>query len=157
MARKGSHRSKQPVAVHHCRHFAGGQLAGSTRAGLAALQQHHRERVQLEQEAGCSVALDACREPHEPNADRWDYVVTLRDTDHGLGIEPHPAYADQVQEIVRKKQWAEQLLRREAPTLQVQAWIWLTGADEEPGFTPAGPLLRLLSAEGIKGPRRRVP
>jgi hypothetical protein len=147
----------KPVAVHHCRHFAGGVLAIGARAGLEALQQHHRARVALEEHAACSVDLDACRQPHEPNADRWDYVITLRDSDGGIAVEPHPAFADQVAEIVRKKQWAEALLRAEAPRLKVTQWIWLTGADEEPGFTPAGPALRQLSAAGIIGPRRRVP
>jgi hypothetical protein len=132
-------------------------LASGARAGLAALRQNHRERIQLEEHAGCSIDLDAARTPHEPNADRWDYVVTLRGTDDGVAIEPHPAYADQVQEIMRKKKWAEQLLLREAPTLQIKEWIWLTGADEEPGFTSASPHMRVLRGEGIKGPRRRIP
>lgn len=157
MGRKGQRREQQPVAVRHCAHFAGGALAGSARAGLGALQQQHRERVQLESEASCSVDLDAARKNDEPDANRWDYVVTLRQTDDGIAIEPHPAYADQVDELIRKKRWAEALLQREAPRLRIGAWIWLTGADEEPGFSPAGPASRLLSGEGIKGPRRRFP
>lgn len=58
---------------------------------------------------------------------------------------------------MRKKRWAEALLRARAPKLHVKAWIWLTGADAEPGFTPAGPTLRILAAAGITGPRRRIP
>jgi hypothetical protein len=45
----------------------------------------------METVAAYSVDLDACRQPHEPNVDRWDYVVVLRDRNDAIAIEPHPA------------------------------------------------------------------
>ncbi len=101
--------------------------------------------------------LDASRQRAEDQVNRWDYAITFLGTDEGIAVEPHPAFASEVNEMVRKKQWAAELLAREAPTLRIRAWIWLTGADEEPGFTPAGPALRVLAAAGITGPRRRLP
>ena len=144
--------SKRPVARLLCRHFDGGVLAGCARAGLGAIEQAHRTRIRMETVAACSVDLDRCREPHEPNADRWDYVVVLLDGDEAVAIEPHPAAADQVEEMVRKKRWAEDLLDREA-RLRVGAWVWLTSSEEEPFFARHHPATRRLAEVGIKYPQ----
>jgi hypothetical protein len=106
----------------------------------------------METVAACSVDLDACRQPHEPNVDRWDYVVVLRDRNDAIAIEPHPAAADQVDEILRKQQWAIDLLAREAPLLRVIAWVWLTSSDDEPFFARHHAAARRLAEAGIKYP-----
>lgn len=153
MTARAAKAQRSPVAKRNCRHFAGGALATCARGGLDALEQPHRARIDVP--AQCSVHLDQCRQPREPEADRWDYVITLEE-DTGIGVEPHPAYADQLDEVIRKKRWAEALLKREAPTLKVAKWVWLTGADAAPGFTPTGAAQRRLAQEGIVGPRRRL-
>lgn len=145
--------AKQPVARQLCRHFSGGALVGCARPGLEALHQDHRARVRAESVAACSVDLDACRQPHEPNADRWDYVVVLRDGDDAIAIEPHPAAADQVDEMLRKQRWAMELLAREAPAVRVATWVWLTGSHDEPFFARHHPATRRLAEAGITFPK----
>jgi hypothetical protein len=140
------------IAGNLCRHFAHGTLAGCARAGLGALRVEHRARIKAEAVASCSVDLEACRKPHEPNADCWDYVITLRGGDDAIAIEPHPAAADQVEELIRKKSWAMALLQREAPTLRVAKWIWLTGSNAEPYFSRNHPAVRRLAEAGIEFP-----
>lgn len=144
--------AKKVVARFLCRHFDGGALGGCARPGLEALKSEHRDRIRLEHFASCSVDLDKCREPHEPNVDRWDYVVVLRDGDDAIAIEPHPAAADQVDEILRKQRWAMETLNREAPSLRVIAWVWLTSSDDEPYFARHHAATHRLAEAGIKYP-----
>jgi hypothetical protein len=145
-------RPKRPVARRLCHHFEGGVLAGCARAGLEALQHDHRTRIRLETVAACSVDLDTCRRPHEPDADRWDYVVVLLDGNDAIAIEPHPAAADQVDEMLRKQRWAIEILAREAPLLRIVAWVWLTSSEDEPFFARHHAATRRLAEAGIKYP-----
>lgn len=149
---KPKNRGVRTIAGNLCRHFAHGTLAGCARAGLGALRAEHRTRIKAEAVASCSVDLEACRKPHEPNADYWDYIITLRNSDAAIAIEPHPAAADQADELIRKKSWAMALLQREAPTLRVVKWIWLTGSSAEPYFSRNYPAVRRLADAGIEFP-----
>jgi len=153
---KSKGRAGRTVAASLCRHFAHGALAGCARAGLEALRAEHRTRIRAESVASCSVDLEACRKPHEPNANHWDYVITLRGGDDAIAIERHPAAADQVDELIRKKSWAVVLLQREAPTLRVVKWIWLTGSNTEPYFSRGNPAVRRLADAGIEFPLVRL-
>lgn len=114
----------------------------------------------METIAACSVDLDRCRRDHEPQADRWDYVIVVRDngdsSDDAVAVEPHPAAADQVEEMVQKKRWAEDLLAREAPRLRIRAWVWLTSSAEEPFFARHHPAARRLAEVGIRYPEVRL-
>lgn len=139
-----------------CRHFDGGDLAGGAHPGLGALKAEHRPRIRAETVASCSIDLDRHRQPVEPDVDRWDYVITLRDSDAAIAIEPHPAVASEVDGVIRKKEWAEALLASHAPAITVQKWVWLTGSDQEPYFARTHPAARRLADAGITFPLVRV-
>lgn len=144
-----------PVARTMCRHFVG-SLAGCARGGLDALAARHRDRVPLlESTAACSVDLDHCG-PATPDVKRWDYVISLLDSDDGIAIEPHHATQDEIERMIEKKVSAMAMLAEGAPTLRVLKWIWLTGSDEEPYFSNAGSAKARLAEAGISFPTRRL-
>jgi hypothetical protein len=145
-------RGGRTAARSLCRHFVDGALEKCAKAGLGALRAEHRSRIRAETVASCSVDLEACRRPHEGNTSYWDYVITLRDGDSAIAVEPHPAAADQVDEMIRKKSWALALLQREARTVRVVKWFWLTGSDAEPYFSRNHPAVRRLAEAGIEFP-----
>ena len=127
------------------------------RAGLNAIGPEHRPRIVAESVASCSVNLEACRKVHEPSGvNLWDYVFTLRGGDDAVAVEPHHAAPDQVDEMIRKKRWAHDLLHAEAPTIRVAKWIWMTGSDAEPYFSRNHPAARALADAGITFPLVRL-
>lgn len=142
-----------PVARRLCRHFADGELAPCARAGLAALRREHRARIIADNVVGCSIDLDACNKRADDTSNRWDYVLVVRDTDSAVAVEPHPAFADQVDELIAKKAWAAERLASAAPMLTVIKWVWLTGSDEEAGFTPSTNAAHRLAEAKIEFPR----
>ena len=98
MAKRGGQRGRRTRARNLCHHFDGTELATCARPGLEVLEVGHKPVVLGGASIGCGVALDRCRQAHEPNARRWDYVFVVRDTDSGIGIEVH--HTDPIGRIV---------------------------------------------------------
>lgn len=146
------------VAQTLCHHFSGTSLVGCARAGLTCLEAHHQTVITTQGETACGVALDRCRQPHEPEVNRWDYVFTLRTGNEGLAVEVHPTTEDQIDEMIAKKEWAAALLARECPNLRVTHWLWVAPP-------PKGEILMLrhgrgahrLAEAGIEFPLRSCP
>jgi hypothetical protein len=90
--------------------------------GMGALKGGHHRKVEME--ATCSVDLDAHGPRRGDGEKRWDYVLVNHDG-KGHGVEVHPGWTSNVEEMIEKKRWAEQVLAREAKKLVVAKWHWI--------------------------------
>jgi hypothetical protein len=143
---------RQPRARGLCRHFAG-FLAGCARGGLGALRAHHQPLILNPDRVGCSADLDSCRSTAEPSAARWDYILTIRTAEvPGIGMEVHHVSPEEVELVIRKKNWAEELLRTECSTLLMRSWHWIIPPGGVVLLTRSHPNARILAAEGIAFP-----
>jgi hypothetical protein len=139
-----------------CKPFEGTALVGCARPGLAVLERHHTAIVTSGTRTACGVHLDLCRKPHEPDAPRWDYLFTMRDGESAIGVEVHPADANEVDAMIAKKTWAAELLSSECPALQVERWIWLAPpSGAEIMLLPQHPNARRLAEAQIEFPKAR--
>jgi hypothetical protein len=94
-----------------------------------------------------SVELDDSLRTSHPGA-RWDYVLA---TDREcVGMEVHPAKASEVDRILRKKRWAEDLLR--VCGVRVARWCWIRPLGSSLQFTSISPQARRLAAGGVQFP-----
>jgi len=98
--------------------------------------------------------LDRARRDQEPNASRWDYVLGY--PDHCVAMEVHPAKASEVDAVIRKKQWADALLRNYC-ALRVASWHWVRPPGSALQFAPQSPQARRLAKSGIAFPTARLP
>jgi hypothetical protein len=137
-----------------CHHFDGTELGACARPGQAALETGHKPVVLGGESIGCGVALDRCRQPREPNAHRWDYVFVVRDTDSAIGIEVHHTDPNEVDVMIAKKKWAEELLAGQCPDITVEHWLWIAAPRASEIFLlPQHPYARRLADERIAFPR----
>lgn len=97
-------------------------IAGFVKKGIRALSGGHRALVVSADRYRCSVNLDEARRDAEPNAARWDYILSL--ADEVIGMEVHPAKASEVDLVVRKKQWAARRLGEHCD-LRSSRWHWI--------------------------------
>src|SRR5882724_7998717 len=145
----GRKKARKARASNLCRHFTHEDFIGSARSGLEALETAHRTIVKGGGSIGCGLALDRCRQPHEPDAPRWDYVFALRTGNDALAIEVHHADADEIPAMIRKKQWALAAIGSRSPELKMRMWLWLAPPNSEIFFLRQHPQARLLAEAGI--------
>jgi hypothetical protein len=129
------------------------QIAPVVRSGLRGLASAHRGLVADGQRCACSADLDAALQTVEPQAARWDYVLTTET--HAVGMEVHGAKASEVDTVVAKKRWAERRLADNCG-LSVSRWCWIRPPGSRLQFTPASPQARRLAKNGIEFPRARL-
>ena len=60
---------------------------------------------------GDSLDPDAATEDEDPEANRWDYIVSIPDLEELVGIEPHSAKDSEISVVIAKKNHATQYLR----------------------------------------------
>lgn len=151
-------RRKRAPARLLCANFDGTILVGCARAGLDCLEAVHKAIISGGSQIGCGVHLDLCRQPHEPESPRWDYVFTFRTGNKAIGVEVHHAAADQVDMMIAKKEWAMKLLADQCDQLAVLAWIWVAAPpDAEILFSRQHPATFRLAEAGISFPVGRCP
>lgn len=63
-----------------------------------------------------SVNLDTCVKRLYPDENRWDYMLSYRETLYF--IEVHPAITTEVKTVLNKKAWLIKWLQNKAPQLQ---------------------------------------
>lgn len=157
MSKPKPKQNRRPRARHLCQVFAGTVLVGCERAGLDALRAEHRALVKGPSAVGCSVDLDACRQPLEPGAFRWDYVLVCKSEPKlGVGMEVHPGLTSEVDEMIAKKTWADELLGRECPRLSVEMWFWVLPPGSPVSMTRTSPDARRLADAGIGFPAPHI-
>jgi len=155
LSRTKSRTRRRTRATNHCRHFDSTALAHCARAGLTALEAAHQGLItDPTGTVGCSICLDSCRQHLEPDVHRWDYVLTLKQKPQpGLGVEVHHAAATEIDSMISKKEWAEDLLAEHCPDLDVGAWCWLIPPGGHALFLRGSSHARRLATNGIAFPR----
>jgi hypothetical protein len=96
-----------------------------------------------------SLDLDAATSAEHPEANRWDYILSVRANDNLVGVEPHSARDDQVTTVIAKKQHSAQVLRDHLKAgSRVSAWIWVSSGRVK--FSKMDPAIRRLDQNGIR-------
>jgi hypothetical protein len=98
---------------------------------------------------GDSVDLDAASKGEYPEANRWDYIVSIPHLKELAGIEPHSAKDSEVSVVIRKKKHAMEYLRGHLQNgYGVTKWFWVTHGPVS--FSKMDPARRRLDQNGIQ-------
>ncbi len=164
MTRAAKARTRRHPAHALCGCFEGSALAAFARAGIEVLETEHKGCVTGGAAVACGVPLDRARRDLEDQVERWDYVFTMRaggtsqhssatPTVDAIAIEVHHAVAEDVPKMIAKKAWAEALLSREYPRVNVRRWVWIASPPRgEIFFLPQSPAARMLVEADISFP-----
>lgn len=96
-----------------------------------------------------SLNLDAASRDECPQANRWDYIVSIADSQRLVGIEPHHARDSEISVVIRKKQHASEYLRSHLkPSYRITSWFWVTHGPVS--FSKMDQAHRLLDQNGIE-------
>src|SRR5262245_1543292 len=74
-------------------------------ADIKLVAENQRDQI------GDSLDLDAASQSEDPQANRWDYIVSVPDLKIFVGIEPHTAKDSEVSVVIAKKKHASAYLR----------------------------------------------
>lgn len=98
---------------------------------------------------GDSVDLDAATRDEFPEANRWDYVVSVPAVSQIVGIEPHSAKDAEIRVVIAKKVHAVEYLRAHLQNgYRVAKWLWVSHGPV--GFSRMERARRLLDQNGIE-------
>jgi hypothetical protein len=98
---------------------------------------------------GDSVDLDAAARDEFPEANRWDYVVSVPAVAQIVGIEPHSAKDAEISVVIAKKMHAIEYLRAHLQDgYRVAKWLWVSHGAV--GFSRMERARRLLDQNGIE-------
>ncbi|MBI2808770.1 MAG: hypothetical protein HYX68_27595 [Planctomycetes bacterium] len=76
---------------------------------------------------GDSLDLDAASKDEYPQANRWDYIVSIPDLEEFVGIEPHSAKDSEISVVIAKRKHATQYLRKHLQDgYRVTRWLWVS-------------------------------
>lgn len=147
----GSRLKLPPAALRLATAFVDASaLRALVREGLGALKDGDIQLIALELRTSVRDSLDldaAAREQH-PNANRWDYLVALRDRHEIVGVEPHSARDDQISVVIAKKREAMNYLSIHFRAgVAVSRWYWITRG--QVGFSKMDRARRSLDQNGI--------
>ncbi len=103
-----------------------------------------RERTKV----GDSLNLDEATKEAFPNANRWDYLMSVSHMGQIVGVEPHSAKDDEVSVVIRKKKQAIEFLRDHLPPQhRVAKWFWVSHGSVS--FSRMDKVMRQLDQHGI--------
>jgi hypothetical protein len=125
--------------------------------GCGAIAAGHRESIkeELKKSVRDSLDLDEATRPEHGQANRWDYVLALRDNKTLIGLEPHSARDDEIETVIAKKERSAEVLRAHLkPGWYIAAWIWVSSGRVR--FSRMDPAIRRLNSKGIKFVGNRV-
>jgi hypothetical protein len=125
-------------------------LRNHVRNGLGALPQAHRNLVaqDLRRHVGDSLDFDNATRADNPNANRWDYLLSVPNESKVVGLEPHTARDDQIRVVIAKKEHTAQYLRNHLlPRHRPLRWFWVTSG--RVGFSRMERAIRQLNQAGI--------
>jgi hypothetical protein len=99
-----------------------------------------------------SVDIDTALQLACANDYRWDYAIGYRinnQDDKAFFVEFHKANVDEVERVLRKKQWLESWMRgKPVDNLSPRRFVWVgTGGIKIP---PNSPQRRILSTHGLQ-------
>jgi hypothetical protein len=98
---------------------------------------------------GDSLDLDTAAQEEFPEANRWDYIMSLPTLSQIIGIEPHTARDSEISVVIAKKKHARQYLRSHFQDgYHVRKWLWVSHGTV--GFSRMDRARRLLDQNGIE-------
>src|SRR5437867_3754078 len=103
-------------------------LRAAVRNHLDALSAADAALIALSErpKVGDSINLDAAMRPAFPQANRWDYLMSVPTLHHIIGLEPHSAKDSEISVVIAKKQCASAYLRNHLrPSNRVARWFWV--------------------------------
>lgn len=97
---------------------------------------------------GDSLDLDAAAKNEFPEANRWDYVMSLPALEQIVAVEPHAARDSEISVVIAKKKHAIQYLQSHLRDgYRVTKWFWVSPGTV--GFSRMERARRLLDQNGI--------
>lgn len=104
---------------------------------------------------GDSVDLDEATRVESPQENRWDYIVSVPDSEALIAIEPHGAKESEVSVVIAKKRHAMSYLATQLPPKhRVKRWLWVSHG--KVGFSRLDRARRQLNQHGIEFVGRAV-
>jgi len=98
---------------------------------------------------GDSLDLDAASRVEHPQANRWDYIISIPASQTFAGIEPHSAKDDQISVVIQKKEHAVEYLRSHLQhSCRITKWFWVT--EGRVSFSKMDRARRRLDQKGIR-------
>ena len=107
----------------------GSSLRGGVRKGLGALPGRDRTLIASTERprVGDSLDLDEATRVQFPQANRWDYLLSVPAASQIVAVEPHPARDSEISVVIAKKRHAVVYLRDHLPaTHRVAKWFWVS-------------------------------
>ena len=102
-----------------------------------------------------SIDLDAAMRRERPQANRWDYLVSVPAALSVVGIEPHTAKDSEITVVIAKRAEALAYLRDHLRTgHRVARWLWVSSG--KVGFSAMERARRRLAQKGIEFVGREV-
>jgi hypothetical protein len=96
-------------------------LAAFARVDVKLIAEDQRIRI------GDSLDLDAATKQEHPQANRWDYIVSIPDLKEFIGIEPHSAKDSEISIVIAKKKHATEYLRSHLRNgCRITRWFWVS-------------------------------
>lgn len=129
---------------------ANGPLRGLVRDGMGAFADVDIKLIAEDQRPriGDSLDLDAASKNEQPEANRWDYIVSIRDLKEFIGIEPHSAKDSEISVVIAKKKQATEYLRNHLQDgYRITRWFWVSHGTV--GFSKMDRARRRLDQNGI--------
>jgi hypothetical protein len=129
---------------------AGSPLRGQIKHGLRALKNVDHELIAtaIRSEVGDSLDLDTAMRDEFPQANRWDYLLSVPHIKQIVGLEPHSARDSEISVVIAKKRQAFDYLRDHLPPkFRVAKWIWVSHG--RTSFSMMESAKRRLDQEGI--------
>jgi hypothetical protein len=100
-------------------------------------------------------SLDAASQSDCPEANRWDYILSVPDLTQIVGVEPHAAKDSEISVVIAKKKHAEEYLRQHLQDgCRVTKWYWVSHS--KVSFSRMDRARRRLDQNGIMFAGRRL-
>ena len=125
-------------------------LRAHVKDGMGAFAEADRRSVAEAERSriGDSLDLDAATRDEFPQANRWDYVLSIPDLSQIVGIEPHTAKDSEIGVVIAKRQHAVACLRQHLRDgYRVARWFWVSHGPV--GFSRMDRARRRLDQNGI--------
>jgi hypothetical protein len=132
-------------------------LRGLVQVGMGAFAARDIKLIAEDQRSriGDSLDLDAASRGEHPDANRWDYIISIPDSQRFVGIEPHTAKDDQISVVIQKKEHAIHYLRSHfRESHRITRWYWVTHGTVS--FSKMDRARRRLDEKGIEFVGRKL-
>ena len=125
-------------------------LLPAVKVGMGAFLARDKRLVAVSErpKIGDSLDLDEALREQFPNANRWDYLLSIPNTGKLVALEPHHANDCEVSVVIAKKKHAADQLRGHLhPRYRISEWLWVSHG--RASFSRMEQATRRLAQEGI--------